>query len=66
MIGLLSGIIGAFGATQVMRGLLFEVTPTDPITFGLVSLVLPGTTVLACWLPARKAARVNPVEALRC
>jgi ABC-type lipoprotein release transport system permease subunit len=48
-----------------MRNLLFGVKPLDPATFAVIPLVLTAFALLACWLPARKAARVNPLEALR-
>jgi putative ABC transport system permease protein len=51
--------------TRVMTGLLFEVKPTDPLTFGGVPLLLLGIALLASWLPARRAATLNPITALR-
>ncbi|OLE27468.1 MAG: hypothetical protein AUI36_31610 [Cyanobacteria bacterium 13_1_40CM_2_61_4] len=65
LIGLLVGVAGAFGLTRLMTTLLFEVTPTDPMTFAGVCALLAGVALLACWLPARRAARVDPMEALR-
>ena len=64
-LGILIGILGALGMTRVMRGLIYEVEPTDPLTFSGVSLLLITVAVLACWLPARRAADVDPMEALR-
>jgi putative ABC transport system permease protein len=49
----------------VIATLLFGVEATDPITFGAISLLLAFVALLACYLPARRAARVNPIEALR-
>src|SRR5206468_10460197 len=56
------GVLTALALTRVMRNLLYEVTPTDPLTFATVSLLLLGIALLACWLPARRAARVDPME----
>ena len=64
-VGILLGISGAWALTRVMQRLLFEVKPTDPLTFSTVSLLLAGVALLACWLPARRAAKVDPMEALR-
>jgi len=64
-VGILLGVSGAWGLTRVMERLLFEVKPTDPLTFSAVSLLLGGIALLACWLPARRAAKIDPVEALR-
>ena len=59
------GIAGAFAATRLLSSLLFGVTPTDPLTFLGVSLLLLLVAVLASWLPARRATKVDPMEALR-
>ncbi len=64
-IGLLVGLIGAFVAMRVLSSLLFDVSTHDPVTFGAVSLVLLATAVLACFIPARRATRVDPIIALR-
>jgi putative ABC transport system permease protein len=63
--GLVVGTIGAWGTTRVLEGLLYEVEPTDPKAFAAAALVLLGVTLLASWLPAQRAARVDPSEALR-
>ena len=64
-IGLLIGLLGAFALTRLMTTLLFEVSPTDPITFGVVALCLIVTALLACYIPARRATKVDPLIALR-
>ena len=64
-IGLVFGLGAALGVTRLLQSVLLGVSPTDPLTFGLVTAVLPGLAVAACWLPARRAAKVDPVIALR-
>lgn len=59
------GIAAAFGATRLLSSFLFGVSPTDPITFGAVPALLLAVALLAAYVPARRAARVDPVEALR-
>jgi putative ABC transport system permease protein len=59
------GWIGAIVLTRLLRGLLFGVGPIDPVTFAAVPLVLVSVALLGCWLPARRAARVDPMVALR-
>ncbi len=63
--GMALGLVGALGLTRILQTLLFEVKPFDPLTFLFVILGLGAVALLACWLPARRAARVNPMEALR-
>jgi ABC-type antimicrobial peptide transport system permease subunit len=63
--GVVAGVIAALILTRVLRSLLYEVQPTDPWTLAGVSLLLILITFMACWLPARRASRVNPMEALR-
>jgi predicted permease len=65
LIGIALGLAGAFVLTRFLSTLLFGVTPTDPLTFLGVSSLLAGVALLACYLPARQATRVNPIEALR-
>ncbi|MCW5556578.1 MAG: ABC transporter permease, partial [Verrucomicrobiae bacterium] len=59
------GLAAALALSRVLRTLLFEVQPTDPLTFATIPLLLVTVALLACWLPARRAARVDPTEALR-
>ena len=63
--GVLIGFLGALALTRVLRGLLFEIPATDPATFAGVSLLLVAVAVFACYVPARRTARVDPMEALR-
>jgi putative ABC transport system permease protein len=63
--GLAIGLGGAYLATSAMASLVFGVSTTDPVTFGLVSLILAGVALAACFIPARRAARVDPMIALR-
>jgi len=64
-IGLVIGLLGALLLTRLMTTLLFEVSPTDPITFGVVALCLIVAALLACYIPARRATKVDPLVALR-
>jgi len=65
LLGVAIGIASAFGLTQVIATFLFGVTARDPIVFAIVPLLLTSVALLAVWLPARRAARVDPVVALR-
>jgi putative ABC transport system permease protein len=65
-IGTLAGLAAAFGLTRLMAGLLYGVRPADPATLAAVSLLFAGIALLACYIPARRATRVDPVAALRC
>jgi putative ABC transport system permease protein len=64
--GLAIGLLGAFSLTRVMTSLLFSISATDPITFAAVTLLLTLVAVAACFLPARRATKVDPMAALRC
>ena len=63
--GLTIGVLGALALTQVLAGLLFGVTARDPLTFVVVAAALLLVSLAACWIPARRAMRVDPVLALR-
>jgi predicted permease len=65
VIGIGVGLLAAFAVTRVMSNMLVGVSPTDPITFAAISLFFLAVTALACWIPARRAARLDPVVALR-
>jgi predicted permease len=63
--GIFAGMLGAVGLTRVMRGLLFGVGPGDPVTFASVLILLTAVALAACYFPARRAMRVDPMVALR-
>jgi ABC-type antimicrobial peptide transport system permease subunit len=60
------GLALSLALTRFMRGLLFGVSPTDPITLTSLAALLVAVALIACYLPARRATRVDPVVALRC
>ena len=62
---MLIGALGAWALGRGIRSLLYGVEPTDPVVFAATSLVIVSIAALAAWLPARRAARVDPMEALR-
>jgi ABC-type antimicrobial peptide transport system permease subunit len=64
-LGLAIGLAAAFGVARVMKALLVQVSPTDPLTFAAISGVLIVVGVVACWMPARWAMKVSPMVALR-
>lgn len=65
IVGLVMGLVGAFALSQGLANLLFEVQAHDPVTFASVGLVLAAVAFMACYMPARRAARVEPMLALR-
>jgi predicted permease len=65
VIGLVLGVAGAFSLTHLLTKLLYEIKPSDPLTFAGVSALLLFVALLASWLPARRATKVDPMEALR-
>jgi putative ABC transport system permease protein len=64
-VGLTLGLVGAFFLTRVLSSLLYDVTPHDPVTFAAVAALLTAVTLVACYLPARRASRLDPLVALR-
>jgi len=63
--GLIAGLAGATSVTRVLQTFLFGVTPTDPMVFALVTLLLMAVGLVAAWLPARRATRIDPCASLR-
>ena len=65
LVGIVIGIVVAFGLTRLMSGLLFSVSPSDPATFAAVAGLVGLVAIFACYIPARRAMRVDPIVALR-
>jgi putative ABC transport system permease protein len=65
LIGSVTGIVGALLLSRLMSKLLYGVQPTDPVTFVAVAIGLALVAILACYIPARRAMRINPMTALR-
>jgi putative ABC transport system permease protein len=66
VLGLVIGLAGVFGLTRFVSSLLFGVGEHDPITIAAVALILAAVALIACYIPARRAAKVDPMDALRC
>ncbi len=64
-VGLVAGLVASLALTRYIRSFLFEIDATDPLTFTAIALILTAVALLACWLPARRATRVDPITALR-
>jgi len=65
MVGVALGLLVAIAFTRLLQGLLFGISASDPLTFAVIAALLVGVALLACWIPARRATRVDPLEALR-
>ena len=65
VIGIMVGLIAALAGSRLIQSLLYSISPRDPFVFSVTTLLLLGIALLACWLPARRAARLSPLDALR-
>jgi ABC-type antimicrobial peptide transport system permease subunit len=65
LIGIVIGGVSALALQRVIGKLLFGISPTDPLTFTMIAFLLIGVALLACWIPARRATKVDPLTALR-
>jgi putative ABC transport system permease protein len=65
VVGIFAGLVGALLLTRIMRSMLIGVTPTDPVTFAAIAVLFLVIAAAACWIPARRAAGMDPAVALR-
>jgi putative ABC transport system permease protein len=65
LIGVLIGLFGSFALSRILSSVLYGLSPLDPLAFISVSALFALVTWFACWIPARHAARIDPMEALR-
>jgi ABC-type antimicrobial peptide transport system permease subunit len=66
LVGIAAGIAGSAALTRLLTGMLYDVRPLDPMVLGGVALLLTAVALMASYLPARRAARIDPIAALRC
>jgi ABC-type antimicrobial peptide transport system permease subunit len=66
VVGMVCGLAAAFGSTRLLSSMLFQVPPRDPLVFFVAPTVLVGVALVAVWLPAIRASRIDPIHSLRC